>query len=319
MWNYSEKVFDHFMNPRNVGEIEEADGVGEVGSMACGDALRLTFKLGPDGRIADARFQTFGCGSAIASSSMLTEMIKGKTLEEAARITNEDIAAELGGLPREKMHCSVMGREALEAAMIDYYKRLGRGVPCDLLHKESLLCHCFQVSKDTVRQAIFDHRLTEIEDVTNYTKAGGGCTDCHHDIADLIRDCWEKIDRGDAPPPKGADKLLQLGTMPPAPAPAPAAVAAATSAPAPADASADSAADPLVVRIKELLSNDIAVALRNDGGDIEFVRYQDKKVFVRLTGACAACRASDATIKGFVQSQLREFVDPGLEVIEVNS
>ncbi len=311
MWNYSEKVFDHFMNPRNVGFLEDADGVGEVGSMACGDALRLTFKLGPDGRIADARFQTFGCGSAIASSSMLTEMIKGKTLEEAARITNEDIAAELGGLPREKMHCSVMGREALEAAMIDYYKRLGRGVPCDLLHKETLLCHCFQVSRETVRQAIFDHRLTEIEDVTNFTKAGGGCTDCHHDIADLIRDCWERIDRGEAPPARNADKLVQLGTMPPAPA--------AVAAEAPDPAAAGPADEPVVGRIKELLSQDIAVALRNDGGDIEFVRYKDKKVFVRLTGACAACRASDATIKGFVQSQLREFIDPELEVIEVNS
>ncbi len=299
MWNYTDKVFDHFMNPRNVGEIEDPDGVGEVGSMACGDALRLFFKLGEDGRIVDARFQTFGCGSAIASSSVLTEMIKGKTLEEAARITNEDIAAELGGLPREKMHCSVMGREALEAAMIDHYKRLGKGVPCDLLHRETILCNCFQVSKDTVRQAIFDHRLKEIEDVTNYTKAGGGCTECHHDIADLIRDCWDRIERGEAPPPKGLVELTELTP--------------------PAGTATEPADDPRVERIKEVLAEDIAPALRNDGGDIEFVRIQDNKVFVRLTGACAACRASDATIEGYVQAQLREFVDEQLEVIEVNS
>ncbi len=303
MWNYSDKVFDHFMNPRNVGEVADPDGVGEVGSMACGDALRLSFKLDADGKIADAKFQTFGCGSAIASSSVLTEMIKGKTLAEAAKITNEDIAEELDGLPREKMHCSVMGREALEAAMIDHYKRLGRGVPCDLLHRETILCHCFQVSKDTVRQAIFDHRLKEIEDVTNFTKAGGGCTDCHHDISDLIRECWDEIERGVAPAAKGLMQLEELDGSPP--------VAGSEAG--------ESVTDPRVERIKEVLAQDIAPALRNDGGDIEFVRCTDNKVFVRLTGNCAACRVSDVTIKGYVEAQLREFVDDKLEVIEVNS
>jgi len=302
MWNYSDKVFDHFMNPRNVGEIEEPDGVGEVGSMACGDALRLSFKLDADERIAEARFQTFGCGSAIASSSVLTEMVKGRTLEEASKITNEDIAEELGGLPREKMHCSVMGREALEAAMIDYYQRLGRGVPCHLLQQETILCHCFQVTKDTVRDAIFQHRLKDIEDVTNFTKAGGGCTDCHHDIGDMLRDCWDKIERGEIPAPAGGP-LVELGAMP------------GNSQPATAVADAD---QDVVGRIRELLANDISVALRNDGGDIEFVRYQDNQVFVRLTGACAACRASDATIKGYVEAQLREFVNEDIVVIEVD-
>ncbi|MCP4574507.1 MAG: Fe-S cluster assembly protein NifU [bacterium] len=294
MWNYSDKVMDHFMNPRNVGEVENPDGVGEVGSMACGDALRLSFRLDDAQRIDDIRFQTFGCGSAIASSSILTEMVKGKTLEEAAQITNEDIAAELDGLPREKMHCSVMGREALEAAMIDYYKRLGRGVPCDLLQKSTILCHCFQVTKETVKEAIMTHGLTEIEDVTNYTKAGGGCTDCHHDIADLIRDCQDKLARGETADTAGLHQLSELA--PPAGAGA-------------ADREG---------KIRELLSSDISVALRNDGGDIEFVRCQGDAVYVRLTGNCAACKASDATIKGFVQAQLREFVDENIEVIEVD-
>jgi NifU-like protein len=311
MWNYSEKVFDHFMNPRNVGELDDPDGVGEVGSMACGDALRLSFKLDGEGRIVDARFQTFGCGSAIASSSVLTEMIKGKTLEEASRITNEDIAHELDGLPREKMHCSVMGREALEAAMLDYFKRQGREVPCHLLQQQTLLCHCFQVTKDTVKEAIFNHRLETIEDVTNYTKAGGGCTDCHHDIADLLRDCWDRIERGDAPEPapQAAGGLVQLGDMPRTAAPA--ATPAAPAAVPAADAD-------IVGRIREVLDNDVSVALRNDGGDIEFVRYQEGRVYVRLTGACAACRSSEATIKGYVEAQLREFVDENLTVIEVD-
>lgn len=301
MWNYSEKVFDHFMNPRNVGEIEDPDGVGEVGSMACGDALRLSFKLDENGRIADAKFQTFGCGSAIASSSVLTEMVKGKTLEEAAQISNEDIAEELDGLPREKMHCSVMGREALEAAMIDHYQRLGRGVPCHLLHQETLLCHCFQVNKDTVRDAIYNHRLEDIEDVTNFTKAGGGCGDCHHDIGDLLRDCWDKIERGEAPEPKADEGLLQLGELPAAPS-----------------VECDPADQEIVSKIQEHLAEDVSVALRNDGGDIEFVRYREGKVYVRLTGNCAACKASDATIKGYVETQLREFVREDLEVIEVD-
>ncbi len=296
MWNYSQKVYDHFLNPRNVGEVPDADGVGEVGSMACGDALRLTFKLDDAGRIADVKFQTFGCGSAIASSSILTEMIKGKTLEEAAQITNEDIASELGGLPRQKMHCSVMGREALEAAMIDFYKRQGKQVPCELLSQGVMICHCYQVTRDMIRNAIMQNRLETVEDVTDYTKAGGGCGDCHHDIQDLLRECWEKLHSQESAPVPVVTELKALST-----------------------ADNRHREREMLLKIKEVLENDIARALRTDGGDIELVRFSENRVYVRLKGACAACRASEATIQDWVESQLREQVSEDLEVIEVKT
>lgn len=119
---YSEKVMDHFMNPRNIGEIENADGVGTVGNPVCGDVMRLYLKI-RDGIIVDAKFKTFGCGAAIASSSILTEMLKGKPVEEAKKISNEAVVEALGGLPPVKRHCSVLAEEALEAALKDYYQK----------------------------------------------------------------------------------------------------------------------------------------------------------------------------------------------------
>ncbi len=121
---YTETVMDHFTNPRNVGEIKDADGVGEVGNAKCGDIMKIYLKI-EDGRISDVKFETFGCGSAIASSSMATEMIKGKTLEEALAVTNRHVVEALGGLPAHKLHCSVLAEEAIKAAVKDYYDRNG--------------------------------------------------------------------------------------------------------------------------------------------------------------------------------------------------
>jgi len=180
MWDYTEKVKDHFLNPRNVGVLENPDGIGEVGSLACGDALKLTFTLDENERIKDAKFQTFGCASAIASSSALTEMIKGLTLEEAADVTNEDIAEFLGGLPKEKMHCSVMGRDALEKA-IAYY----RGDTEKKVEGE-IVCECFGVTDRDIERSVRESHLRTIDDVTAYLKAGGGCGQCHDRIQEII-------------------------------------------------------------------------------------------------------------------------------------
>jgi len=180
MWEYTDKVKDHFLNPRNVGVIEDADGVGEVGSIACGDALTFYFKLDESGKIKDATFQTFGCASAIASSSALTEMVKGLTLEEARKITNDDIAEYLGGLPKEKMHCSVMGRDALEKAITCYL-----GEPEKKL-EGNIVCECFGVTDVEIARVVRENHLSTIEDVTDYVKAGGGCGNCHDKIQEII-------------------------------------------------------------------------------------------------------------------------------------
>ena len=176
MWEYTDKVKEHFLNPRNVGEVENPDGVAEVGSIACGDALKLSFKLDENKRIKDIKFKTFGCASAIATSSALTEMVKGMTLEEAMKVTNQDIAAYLGGLPQEKMHCSVMGKQAMEKA-IENYKG---GPPTEPAAR--IICECFGVTEREIEQAVRENNLSTVEEVTNYTKAGGGCGGCHDAI-----------------------------------------------------------------------------------------------------------------------------------------
>jgi NifU-like protein len=278
MWDYTDKVKDHFLNPRNVGEIENPDGVGEVGSLACGDALRLTFKLDEKKHIQDAKFKTFGCASAIASSSALTEIIKGKTLEEAETVSNQDIAAYLGGLPEEKMHCSVMGREALEVAIANY-----RG---QKVKKEDfeVVCNCFGVTDREIVKAIRENDLKTIEQVTYYTKAGGGCAKCHPKIDTIIAAARKEMEK-EAPPPKPEKKKLTNIQK--------------------------------IKMIEETIGREIVPALKADGGDLDLIDIDGNKVFVALRGKCSFCPSSEVTLKQYVETKLREFVSDELEVEEV--
>ncbi|MDF1593617.1 MAG: Fe-S cluster assembly protein NifU [Desulfobacterales bacterium] len=274
MWEYTDKVKDHFLNPRNVGEIENPDGVGEIGSLACGDALKLYFKLDENKRISEAKFQTFGCASAIASSSALTEMVIGLTLEEAAKITNEDIATYLGGLPKEKMHCSVMGRDALEQAISDY-----RGQKTEI--KEGrIICECFGVTDLEIERAVRENNLKTIEDVTAYVKAGGGCGNCHDNIQEII-DAVQGKALPKKPQPARLTNIQKIKL------------------------------------IEETLEREIRPALKKDGGDIELIDVNGNHVLVKLRGTCAACKASQVTLKHYVESKLRELVTPEIVVEEV--
>ncbi len=181
MWDYSDKVKDHFMNPRNAGEMEDANAVGETGSLSCGDALKLFLKVDENEKIVDASFMTFGCASAVASSSALTEMIKGMTLNEAAKLTNDDISDYLDGLPKAKMHCSVMGQSALKKAIADY-----RGI--QIMEKPgNIVCECFDVNDLEIIDAVKNNNLETVEDVTDYLKAGGGCGNCIEKIEEIIQ------------------------------------------------------------------------------------------------------------------------------------
>ena len=277
MWNYTEAVHDHFLRPHNVGPLEGANAVGEVGSLACGDALKLYLKISEQGIIEDATFETFGCASAIASSSVLTDMIKGMSVEDALKISNKDIANALGGLPKQKMHCSVMGQEALEAAI-----RQWKGEPpVPHAHEEGkLVCKCFGVTDAQIIRAIRENGLKTVEEVTNYTKAGGACGECLDEIGEILA---VELKQKPLVELKPKTRMTNVQRM------------------------------QLVLKTIE---EEIKPLLAADGGDIELVDVDGLRVVVSLRGRCAQCRSSDVTIRDLVQRLLREHVEPDLVVEE---
>jgi NifU-like protein len=278
MWEYTKKVQEHFLNPQNVGEIENAKGTGDVGSLACGDALKLTLNIDENDIITDAKFKTFGCASAIASSSVLTEIIKGMSVDEAAKLTNEDIADALGGLPKEKMHCSVMGREALEAAIADY-----RGLVLPMAEGE-VVCECFGVTDLEVIRAINESTLHSVEEITNFTKAGGGCGKCEDKLREILQSTVASKPEINVP----EEKPTRMTTL------------------------------KKIKKIEEVLEREIRPGLKKDGGDIELVDVDGDFVTVSLRGACKSCNKSQTTIKEYVEKKLRELVLESLIVEEDN-
>lgn len=289
MWDYTEKVMEHFYNPRNQGALEATDeqGIetvyGEVGSIACGDALRLHLKIEVDSdKILDSRFQTFGCTSAIASSSALTEIIKGLTLDEALNVSNKDIADFLGGLPEEKMHCSVMGQEALEAAIFKY-----RGIEVEH-HEEdegALICSCYGVSDNRIRRVIIENNLTTAEQVTSYVKAGGGCGSCLVDIEDILFTIEQEKEA------TAARITAQVGLDPTRPL-----------------------TTVQKVALVQAVLQDVRPVLLADGGDVELYDIEGDVVKVILKGACGSCASSTATLKNAIEVRIKERVSASMVV-----
>lgn len=283
MWDYNEKVMDHFLNPRNVGEVESPDGVGEVGSLSCGDSLKLTFKLDEDGKIIEAKFKTFGCASAIASSSALTEMVIGKTLEEAAAITNKDIVDFLGELPEEKLHCSVMGMEALQAAIANRNGETLEDSEDD--HDGYIVCKCFGVTDVKIRRVIKENNIKSVEEVANYCKAGGACSSCLDDIQKILD---EEL------------KHPQTEEV--------------------SNSASDFASLPFVrkiVKLQEIIDREIIPMLAQDGGSIELIDVVGSVVKVQLQGRCSGCPSAGVTLKNLVEDKLREYVSPEILVESV--
>ena len=314
-WNYSEKTKQLFLDAvqgkpgSHLGEVQDPDGVGEHGSIVCGDALKFTFRVNRHPTdplqdvITEARYLTFGCTSAIAASEALCCIVESQHLTppQALSITNDDIVRFLDGLPAQKIHCSVMGAEALQAAVADWAKRRGvtpeqlaaanpASAPLDPDRDEGrVVCKCFALTEPYLRRKIKELNLHTLDEVTSALKAGGMCGICRYapgGLQDILDDIWGK----------------------------PAAAAPAAAAPA-----AEPALSPFqfAKRVQACIDTSVRPMLQADGGDIEIVDIKDHLVYVSLSGHCATCPGASMTLNALVQAALRREVAEDIRVISV--
>jgi NifU-like protein len=324
-WEYSEKTKQLFMDAvhgkpgTHLGEIEDPDGLGEHGSIACGDAMRFTFRVGrhaTDPRqdvITAARYLTFGCTSAIAASEALCTMIEqgGYTPIQALKISNRDIVDFLGGLPQQKIHCSVMGAEALEAAVFNWAQKrgidltqLGVDLHADEKDEGRIVCKCFTLTEPYIRRKIKELNLRTIPEITNAIKAGGACMACHHvpgGLQDLLDEAWG-----------GGKRELKILTQ----------IALPNTEPVQARQAAQPEAAAMspyqfAKKVDKVVDEYVRPMLLRDGGDLEIVDIKEMLVYCRLTGKCQGCRGAGQTLRMLVEQTLKEMVDERVRVIEV--
>jgi NifU-like protein len=310
LWeNYSNKVNDHMLNPRHLGEITEAEAgkmdaslvVADWGAEVCGDAIRAFWAVSKEGRILDARFKTFGCGTAIASSDMMCEMIIGKTVDEAMKITNIDVEKALrdredkAAIPPQKMHCSVMAYDVIRKAASTY-----KGVNMDSLEEEEIVCQCARVSLRTVKEVIRVNDLKTVEEIVQFTKAGAFCKSCirpgghesrKHYLVDILRDVRAEMDRERI---KADEESMPFSRM------------------------------SLIQRhrsVEQVLDQKVRGTLLKDGGDVEVVDMKEEngvtRVYIRYLGACKGCPSAAIGTLDFIAEFLKKELDPTIEVLPV--
>ena len=310
----------------HIGEITNPDGLGEHGSIACGDSLRFTFKVKREAndplqdRIVEAKYLTFGCTSAIAASEALCCILEDRRLTpvEALKITNQDIVDFLEGLPDQKIHCSVMGAEALQAAVFDWATKrgvnlnaLGIDIQDDEQEEGKIVCKCFTLTEPYIRRKIRELNLRTIPAVTSAIKAGGACGACQHSpggLQALLDEVWGQ-ESGDRRQETGGNALPILNSALPVVDSIP---------PQPIERESKKLSPfQFAKKVEQLLNDYIRPTLQRDSGDLELVDIKDTSVYLELRGACAGCAGASQTLKHFIERTLKDQIDERIRVIQV--